>query len=122
MDLRLTVEPAHLPSPARARFVRIELPRTGTLTLAEVEVMSAGQNIARRGKASQANTSNNGSANRAIDGRTDGDFGSGTQTHTRENTERPWWELDLGSEQPIESITIWNRREANSANASTASR
>jgi len=98
-------------APARARFVRIELPRTGTLTLAEVEVFSGGQNIARTGKAKQSSTSNGGAASRAIDGRTDGDFGSGTQTHTRENTEHPWWELDLGSEQPIESVTIWNRRE-----------
>lgn len=97
---------------ARARFVRIELPRTGTLTLAEVEVFSGGQNIARNGKASQVNTSNNGAANRAIDGRTDGDYGSGTQTHTREDTKNPWWEVDLGSEQPIESVTIWNRRES----------
>jgi len=81
------------------------------LTLAEVEVFSGGQNIARRGKASQINTSNGGVASRAIDGRTDGDFGSGTQTHTRENVKNPWWEVDLGSEQPIESVTVWNRRE-----------
>ncbi|HEY6227409.1 MAG TPA: PVC-type heme-binding CxxCH protein, partial [Verrucomicrobiae bacterium] len=98
-------------APVRAQYVRIELPRTGTVTLAEVEVFSGGQNIARHGKASQINTSNGGNANRAIDGRTDGDFGSGTQTHTRENVKNPWWEVDLGSEQPIESVTVWNRRE-----------
>jgi azurin len=98
-------------APARARFVRIELPRTGTLTLAEVQVFSDGQNIALKGKAKQSSTSNGGVASRAIDGRTDGDYGSGTQTHTREDSDHPWWEVDLGSEQPIESVTIWNRRE-----------
>jgi azurin len=96
---------------ARARYVRVELPRTGTLTLAEVEVFSGGQNIARGGKATQVNTSNNGAASRAIDGKTDGDYGSGTLTHTREETKNPWWEVDLGAEQPIDSVAIWNRRE-----------
>src|SRR6185436_4644967 len=48
---------------------------------------------------------------RAIDGRTDASYGSGTQTHSQENEARPWWELDLGSEQPIESLMIWNRTE-----------
>ena len=32
-------------------------------------------------------------------------------THTRENDKHPWWEVDLGSEQPIDSIVIWNRTE-----------
>jgi glucose/arabinose dehydrogenase/azurin len=93
------------------RYVRIELPRTGTLTLAEVQVISEGQNIARQGKATQSSTAHGGDASRAIDGRTDGAYGSGTQTHTRENEKNPWWELDLGSERPIESITVWNRSE-----------
>ena len=74
-------------------------------------MFSAGENVARKGKARQSSTSNNGRADRAIDGKTDGSFGSGTQTHTREGDETPWWEVDLGSEQPIDSITIWNRRE-----------
>jgi hypothetical protein len=103
--------PAPTDAPARARYVRIELPRTGTLTLAEVEVFSGGQNIARNGKAKQSSTSNGGAASRAIDGRTDGDYGSGTLTHSREDSDHPWWEVDLGSEQPIESVNIWNRRE-----------
>ncbi|MGE3311904.1 MAG: PVC-type heme-binding CxxCH protein [Limisphaerales bacterium] len=93
------------------RFVRVELPRRGTLTLAEVEVFSDGANIARRGTATQSSTSNGGDPGRAIDGRHDGSFGSGTQTHTRENDRRPWWEVDLGAEYPIESIVLWNRTD-----------
>jgi glucose/arabinose dehydrogenase/lysophospholipase L1-like esterase/azurin len=102
--------------PAGVRFVRIELPRRGTLTLAEVEVHSDGANIARRGKASQSSTSNDGDASRAIDGRSDGSYASGTQTHTRENDPSPWWELDLGSEYPVESVAVWNRTEGDLGN------
>lgn len=95
----------------RGRYVRIELPRRGTLTLAEVEVLSGGRNIARFGKATQSSESNGGSADRAIDGRTDGSYGSGTQTHSRENERNPWWEVDLGTERDIESVVVWNRTE-----------
>ncbi|HQU47340.1 MAG TPA: hypothetical protein PK867_31345, partial [Pirellulales bacterium] len=35
----------------RGRYVRVELPRTGTISLAEVEVYIGGRNIARSGKA-----------------------------------------------------------------------
>jgi len=93
------------------RYVRIELPKNGTLTLAEVEVMSEGRNIARRGKATQKNTAHGGDASRAIDGNTKSEFGGGGQTHTEENTGKPWWELDLGDEAAIEGITIYNRED-----------
>src|SRR5262249_32708642 len=94
------------------RFIRIEL--TGnqrTLTLAEVEVYSDGRNIARQGKASQINTGYGGDASKAIDGNRSGAFGDGGQTHTQENTRDPWWQLDLGTEFPIESIVIYNRTD-----------
>jgi glucose/arabinose dehydrogenase/azurin len=99
------------PKSAGGRYVRIELPRSGTLTLAEVEVFSDGANVAKRGKARQSSTSNGGTAAKAIDGRTDGSFGSGTQTHSQENERNPWWEVDLGTETPIEAIAVWNRIE-----------
>ena len=101
---------------AAGRYVRIELPRTGTLTLAEVQVFSDGRNIAPQGKAKQSSTSNGGEASRAIDGRTDGDFNSGTQTHSKENEKNPWWELDLGSDRAIESVVVWNRTEGELGN------
>jgi putative heme-binding domain-containing protein len=94
------------------RYVRVELPgKKKTLTLAEVEVYSDGRNIARRGKASQKNTAYGGEASRAIDGKRSGKFGDGGQTHTWENTPDPWWEVDLGAEQPITGITIYNRTD-----------
>jgi putative heme-binding domain-containing protein len=94
------------------QYVRIEIPgRQKTLTLAEVEVMSDGKNIARNGKASQSSTAFGGEASRAIDGNKSGLFGDNGQTHTRENSTNPWWEVDLGAEHPIQSILIYNRTD-----------
>jgi putative heme-binding domain-containing protein len=98
------------------RFVRVELPRKGTLTLSEVEVFSGGVNIARQGRATQKNTAHGGDASKAIDGGTGGIYGSGNLTHTEENTSNPWWEVDLGDEFPIDSIVIWNRTEGDLGN------
>ena len=97
----------------RGRFVRIELPRRGTLTLAEVQVMSDGSNIAPSGKASQSSEGFGGAAARAIDGNTSGKYQDNGQTHTQENQDNPWWELDLGSERPIDSVVVWNRTDGN---------
>jgi putative heme-binding domain-containing protein len=93
------------------RYVRIELPRRGTLSLAEVEVVSGGRNVARQGKATQSNVDHGGDAGRAIDGNKSGAYGDGGQTHTRENSRQPWWQVDLGADMPIESITIYNRTD-----------
>ncbi|MFN5951853.1 MAG: hypothetical protein ACK43N_25405, partial [Pirellulaceae bacterium] len=74
---------------AMGRFVRVELPRKGTLTLSEVEVYSDGRNVARSGKASQLNTSHGGEASRGIDGNTSEVYGQGGQTHSAEGSDRP---------------------------------
>ena len=93
------------------RFVRIELQGRRTLTLAEVEILSDGRNVAPLGKATQKNTAYGGGPERAIDGNKNGSYGNDGQTHTREDTPSPWWEVDLGAEYPIEAITVWNRTE-----------
>jgi putative heme-binding domain-containing protein len=96
----------------RGRYVRIELPgKRKTLTLAEVEVSSAGRNVARGGKATQSSTAYGGAASRAIDGNTSGRWGDNGQTHTEENSTNPWWQVDLGAEYPIDSIAIYNRTD-----------
>jgi len=96
----------------RGRYVRVELPgKRRTLTLAEVEVYSDGKNVARQGKASQINTDHGGDAARAIDGNTSGSYASGGQTHTQENIDNPWWQVDLGREYPIEAIVVYNRTD-----------
>ena len=94
------------------RYVRIELPgENRTLTLAEVEVLGEGENLAPRGKATQTSVAWNGSAQRALDGNKSGAFGDGGQTHTNEGETNPWWELDLGREAAIDQIAVWNRSE-----------
>jgi putative heme-binding domain-containing protein len=102
-------DPKHAAKGTVGRYVRLELPRRGTLTLAEVEVMSGERNVARQGKASQKNTAHGGPAERALDGNKDTSYGGGGQTHTQENTENPWWEVDLGDEYAIDAIVIYNR-------------
>lgn len=95
-----------------ARYVRIELPGDKRiLTLAEVEVVSSGKNIAQSGKASQSSTYGGAAASRAVDGNKSSDYGKGGQTHTaNEGTTQPWWELDLGRPLEIESVGVWNRK------------
>ena len=99
------------------RFVRISLPRKGILTLAEVQVFSAGDNIARGSKATQSSVGYGGVPERAIDGNTSGNYGANSATHTTEPDNNPWWELDLGRVLAIDSVKIWNRSEGNGAYA-----
>lgn len=94
------------------RYVRIDLPgRQRILTLAEVEVISGGRNVARDGSAKQQSTAYGGTADKAIDGNKSPQFGAGGQTHSEENIPDPWWEVDLRQSYPIESIAVWNRTE-----------
>ncbi|MDA0836561.1 MAG: GDSL-type esterase/lipase family protein [Planctomycetota bacterium] len=90
-----------------ARFVRIELPRNGTLTLAEVQIFGDGTNVALKKKATQSSRADN--ASKAIDGGTSGVYNHGTATHTNENENNPFWEVDLLGEYPVDKIVVWNR-------------
>ncbi len=93
------------------RYVRIELSGDErVLSLAEVQVFRNGRNLAVNGTATQIDVDFSGWPNRAIDGNWDGDFNRGSVTHTTETTD-PWWELDLGTEQIVDQITIWNRTD-----------
>jgi putative heme-binding domain-containing protein len=104
--------PADSGDATRGRYVRIELPGPErTLTLAEVEVLSGGANVAREGTASQSSTAWNGTAARAIDGNASPRFEDGGQTHTAEGNPDPWWELDLGRELALEALVLHNRGE-----------
>lgn len=95
----------------RARFVRVELPGIHrVLSLAEVQVFGTHGNVARISTASQSTTDAGAEASRAIDGNTDGHFDAGSTSMT-EAQDDPWWELDLGSEIPIEEIVVWNRTD-----------
>ncbi|MEQ9408361.1 MAG: DUF1553 domain-containing protein [Fuerstiella sp.] len=95
----------------RAQFVRVTNNGQGQiLSLAEVQVFSQGTNVALKGKATQHSTAFAGPPEYAIDGTTDGDYQKKSVTHT-ETVDDPWWEVDLGSEQAIDRLAVWNRTD-----------
>jgi len=110
-ELKAQIAPAGESAPA-ARIVRIEIPGPQKiLSLAEVQVFSAGTNVAITGKATQSSTDYAGPPEYAIDGNTDGTFEKKSVTHTAVS-DNPWWEVDLGRDVPVERLTIWNRTGA----------
>ena len=94
---------------AIARRVRVELDGPATLTLAEVEIFSDDINVALGKPCTQSTLAHGGTADRAVDGLTNGDWMAGHSTHTLENQPNPWWEVDLGDTYPIDRIVIHNR-------------
>ena len=97
--------------PIEGRYVRVSLTGPGRyLGLAEVQVFSGGANVALAGTARQSSTGYGGTPERAIDGRTDPLWASGTITHTNQEAD-PWWEVDLGHALPVERVALFNRDE-----------
>ncbi len=98
--------------PVESRFVRIELQgKEKILSLAEVEVMRGGENIAPFGTAAQSSTAYGGEAGRAIDGNRNGDYRAAQSTTHTAAMDDPWWELDLGAARRIDAVSIWNRTD-----------
>lgn len=97
--------------PAPARYVRIVLPGPARiLSLAEVEVLSAGESIGQHGRASQSSVASGGEPQRANDGNTSGVYTDGSVTHTQSDR-GSWWEVDLGQAVLIDEIVVWNRSD-----------
>lgn len=95
----------------RGRRVRLQIQgKTEFLHVAEVQVISAGRNVAPDGVARQSSTAQDAIASRAIDGNTDGSWAGHSVCHTNFDRE-PWWEVDLGDTRPVERIVIWNRTD-----------
>lgn len=78
----------------------------------EIENVSIGKNAA------QSSTISGGSAARAVDGNTNGNFAANSVTHTNSTLE-PWWQVDLGSNRAVEQIRIWNRTDGDFSNRLT---
>jgi hypothetical protein len=92
--------------------VRIELPgKDKILSLAEVEVFSGSENVARNGHARQSSVAFDAPAARAIDGNTDGRFEEAKSTTHTESGDDPWWEVDLSAVKPLDQVRIWNRTD-----------
>jgi WD40 repeat protein/tetratricopeptide (TPR) repeat protein len=109
----------------RGQFVRLDLPGDNsrfprspadkekkTINLAELQVFHGDQNIALRKKARQSSTyqESRTGPERAVDGNIVGNDSGNPYAHTI-TEDNPWWEVDLGSEQAIDRIVIWNRTE-----------
>ena len=110
--VRAELVPAANAKGPEARFVRIELPgKAKFLQLAEVQVFSAGQNVATGGEASLSSTYTDAVAKRAIDGNTAPEYEKGSVAHSLE-TDNPWWEVDLKKAHALDRIVVWNRAEA----------
>ena len=92
------------------RYVRVQLTEFDYLSLAEVQVLSGSTNLALGKPASQYNTGFGGTADRAVDGNTDGNWVNNSVTHTYGDYQN-WWQLDLGSVQSIDNIQVWNRTD-----------
>lgn len=104
-----TSTPSHTPTPTHT-FTPTRTP-THTLTPTPSNTATPSpENLALGGAASQSSTASGGIASRAIDGNTDGDWSSGSVTHTTNQVDA-WWELDLGVEAEIDRIDLFNRTD-----------
>ena len=96
----------------RGRYVHLELPgKDRFLHVAEVQVFSREKNLATAGTATQSSTGANGHAKLAIDGNINGNYAAKTTSHTGNGDPAPWWEVDLGAEQDLSRIVVWNRTD-----------
>ena len=68
------------------------------------------ENVALGKRVTQSSTVFGGDASRAVDGKTDGDFGHQSVTHTNFQS-KPWWQVDLDKEETIRQINIFNRTD-----------
>ncbi len=58
--------------------------------------------------AEQSSTGYSATADRAVDGNTNGAWAAASLSHTTQET-GPWWQVDLGSSEAIGSVRLWNR-------------
>jgi Ca2+-binding RTX toxin-like protein len=94
------------------QYVRLYLIPADWLSLAEVQVFSGGVNVARSGTASQISTGFGGTADKAIDGSTNGFAAtSPVVTSTGTNGAFNWWQVDLHATYNIDQIALFNRTD-----------
>ena len=107
-----------IPAGAQGRYVRVQLSGTNNLSLAEVQVFGTGgastpTDLALGQSATQSSTLpgySTAGPGSATDGNTNGNFFSGSVTHTNADP-NAWWQVDLGASATVNSIVIWNRTD-----------
>jgi parallel beta-helix repeat protein len=98
------------------RFVRVQLVGSDFLSLAEVEVNGepvSGSyiNLALHRPASQSSSQFGTTGAEAVDGNTNGNFSTGSVTHT-DYQSQSWWQVDLGRNCSIDRVVLYNRTDA----------
>ncbi|MEO8352050.1 MAG: DUF1553 domain-containing protein, partial [Chthoniobacteraceae bacterium] len=107
------IVPRGRPNALEGRFVRItQKCDDAWLMLAEVEVFSGSSNIAPKGKSTASSSDFGGNPERANDGQTNGNFFAGQSVFHSNKEKNPWWEVDLGTAQPISHLVLWPRTDA----------
>ncbi|MEW7277762.1 discoidin domain-containing protein [Aquimarina sp. 2201CG1-2-11] len=96
------------------QYVRVQIENSNEkFHLAEIEVFGKfiPENLAINKLATQSKTGHSlGTADKAVDGNTDGFFQNGSVTSTGNTTGvQDYWEVDLGNLATIDSIHVWNR-------------
>jgi hypothetical protein len=91
--------------------------RYGGFGLCEVKVFGVDfEKLVSQGKmTTQSSTLHGGSAEKAVDSSTDGDFTKGSCTHTKA-AKGNWWEVDLGSPKKVTKVVLWNRQDCCASN------
>ncbi len=94
------------------RYVRVMLdtltnPAPGALALAEVEVWPLGMGN-QNAFARQSSTNGTNTADRAVDGKTNGDLSRNSVSRTNSQA-NAWWQVDLGNVRTIDTVNLWNR-------------
>ena len=72
-------------------------------------------NLAQGRPATQSSTAG-GDASRAVDGNINGDLAGGASVSQTLAQPNSWWQVDLGSVQPLSAVRIWNRTDCCAAN------
>jgi hypothetical protein len=101
---------------APGRYVRVQLPDAGYLSLAEVQVTGTAPQLTNlaQGKVAMQSSTYPGyatdGAGAAVDGTTDGNFFDGSVTATNLDS-NAWWQVDLGTSATVSSVVVWNRTD-----------
>ena len=97
--------------PQLAHYVKLTAP--GILSVAEVEVYDENNKLISKEKpATQSSdySASKGTADRAVDGNSDGNWSSNTLTHTKNNN-NSWLKIKLGGGKRVKRIVVYNRSD-----------
>lgn len=82
--------------------------KTAAAAAPPVALPGFGHLISKNKPASQVSEGWSGRPSRAVDGNSNGSYGSGSCTHTGVAT-RAWWKVDLRATYAVDKVVVWNR-------------